>query len=614
MYIKKVIIENYRCFKEKTTIDFNNGLNVLVGENDSGKSAIIDAIKLVLGTTDQNWQRVNNTDYNDENTSLPICISIWFAGLTIDECASFMECLTINDGEYLLIVNYEASYSTTIKPNRTITKLSCGMSKDVAAPAPESKELLRTTYLRPLRDAASQMRSGKNSRLSQIISSIEHLNEGDDYVVGGDISTLSLSGIFDLSNDLLKNNSKIKEINDKVNSIMSSNMLLTGERIQTDISVSNTDSVESKKVYSLLEKLDLTVVSHKGNIGLGTSNLMSMACELLLNKQNDNYSSFMLIEEPEAHIHAQRQLKLIKSIQEICESSDSHNQVIMTTHSPLLASVVLLKNISLIHNKRAFSLAPENTKLNDEDYKYLEKYLDSTKANLFFAKGVLIVEGPAETLLLPTIAKILNRDFTDNGVSIVDVRGTGLSRYAKIFQRNDTATIPVPIACVTDRDIMPDCAPKICIDEHYDVVEHFPEKSKRKWRTVSEIEDIDAYVNSIDSRASGQNVKTFISDHWTLEYDLAMSGLGEDMVEIISKLINKEFEDIINELNNYNTDEEKASFIYSFFRKKLVSKADFAQQFAVYLENKYMQNAQAFINKLPTYIKEAIIYVTTPIG
>lgn len=66
---------------------------------------------------------------------------------------------------------------------------------------------------------------------------------------------------------------------------MTGQMLLSNENIQTDISVSNTDAIENKKINNLLEKLDLTVISNKGNIGLGTSNLMSMACELLLNNK-----------------------------------------------------------------------------------------------------------------------------------------------------------------------------------------------------------------------------------------------------------------------------------------------------------------------------------------
>ena len=78
----------------------------------------------------------------------------------------------------------------------------------------------------------------------------------------------------------------------------------------------------------------------QGRVGLGTSNIMSMACELLLHREAETVkkSSFLLVEEPEAHVHAQRQLKLIQSLENEAESKNQ--QIIMTTHSPLLASVV----------------------------------------------------------------------------------------------------------------------------------------------------------------------------------------------------------------------------------------------------------------------------------
>jgi putative ATP-dependent endonuclease of OLD family len=96
---------------------------------------------------------------------------------------------------------------------------------------------------------------------------------------------------------------------------------------------------------------------------------------------------------------------------------------------------------------------------------------------------VVIVEGDAENILLPTLARLLDRDFTSHGISIVNVGGVGLRRFARIFQRKDSVadgTIPVPVACVTDMDVMPDCAPEIT--ERVKPGEAWPPKSKRRWR------------------------------------------------------------------------------------------------------------------------------------
>lgn len=60
----------------------------------------------------------------------------------------------------------------------------------------------------------------------------------------------------------------------------------------------------------------------------------------------------------------------------------------------------------------------------------------------------------------------MNRNLTDYGISIVDVKSTGLRRYARIFQRKEGDEINIPVSCITDRDVMPECAPAICLDEN----------------------------------------------------------------------------------------------------------------------------------------------------
>ena len=606
MYISSVSIENFRAFKEKTVFHFNPGVTVLIGENDCGKSTVIDAIRYVLGTTDQSWQRVELSDYHQENTDNEIHITITFSNLTVREKAAFLECLTYTKDEEILIINWSAKYMTNVNPHRTFVSVNCGRNADVAAPSAEARELLRVTYLKPLRDAQAQMRSGRGSRLAQILSSIPDLNLGErEYKEGIDITSLSLAGIFDLSNQLLAEHKVIKAVNKGIGDILNTELMLNNDAVKTQITVAGDGNTDEKKIYSLLEKLDLNIqkdsVSNYGNVGLGTSNLMSMACEMLLNQDNNELSTFMLIEEPEAHIHAQRQLKLIQSMQKKGENQ----QVIMTTHSPLLASVVELNNLLLIQNRKAFSMREGETMLDSSDYKFLERYLDATKANLFFAKGVIIVEGPGEALLLPTLAQLLNRNLTDYGISIVDVKSTGL----------------------TDRDVMPECAPAICLDEKYKDKENWPKKN-RKWKVESEIKDKEKYIQEIEKKANGQNVKTFIPEQWTLEYELAANGLGEEMLQTIATMLAEKIQDkekneekkaellekYTKEYNEYKNKEAKASYVYSFFSHKIVSKAEFAQKFSFDLENIFKgKTVEEIVTVLPNYLVKAIEYVTTNI-
>jgi putative ATP-dependent endonuclease of OLD family len=627
MFLSEIRLKNFRCFDENEhSIRFHSGLNVLVGENDSGKSAVVDAIRIVLGTTDQGWYRIDATDFYNEDKSREITIICRFENLSDEECAAFLECLTyekqVDEMKPCLYLYWNCKYLLNFIPARVSVTVSTGLNGDGPSPSAEARELIRVTYLRALRDAYTDMQAGRNSRLSQIVQRVPELSKGEsEYVEGMDLSKLSIVGIADLSNKLLMGHSALNKTNQDITSILHDRMLLHGDELKTQLQVAGADVLESKKLISLLEKLDLAAISNgnqsQGHVGLGTSNILSMACELLLNDINEKSerSTFLLIEEPEAHLHAQRQLRLIQSLQD--EASSGSNQIIITTHSPLLASVVDLNNITIMNKSTPFSLAKEQTLLEDDDYSYLSRYLDATKANLFFARGVLIVEGPAEELLLPTIAKIIKRDFSKYGVSVVNVRGTGLRRFARVFQRkDDTTTIPIPVACVTDRDILPDCAPAICFDPTYTSIEKYPQK--RKWKTESEFtaDEKEAYIKEIREKADGQNVKTFVSEHWTLEYDMFFCGLNNEMlqalveVEYVKENQKKKLIEIQKAIDSFSQAEEKASYFYSFFQSKQVSKAEFAQNLASILLKNYFDKPELLLSQLPTYIRDAIYHVT----
>jgi putative ATP-dependent endonuclease of OLD family len=107
-----------------------------------------------------------------------------------------------------------------------------------------------------------------------------------------------------------------------------------------------------------------------------------------------------LIEELEAHLHPQAQMQVIESLQ-----NQENIQLILTTHSPNLASKVKLENLIICSKSNAFPLGRNYTKLKTTDYPYLERFLDVTKSNLFFSKGVIFVEGISEEIIIPSLTK-----------------------------------------------------------------------------------------------------------------------------------------------------------------------------------------------------------------
>jgi putative ATP-dependent endonuclease of OLD family len=295
--------------------------------------------------------------------------------------------------------------------------------------------------------------------------------------------------------------------------------------------------------------------------------------------------------------------------------------------------MIQLDNLVLVSNRKAFPLCSGRTELDASDYGFLSRFLDVTKANLFFARGLMIVEGDAENILLPTLARILQRDFTGNGVSIVNVGGIGLRRFARIYQRRDPAhdgTIPIPVACVTDMDVMPDCAPEIT--GRIKAGEAWPDKADRRWRAVRDFtpEQLKERRDAIRSKASGQKVETFVSDEWTLEYDLAHAGLAKEVWVAASLAaaddriaagktkrfaVAREALRTFAELLAANPDKAQlASSVYApFLADSRISKATAAQYLACILQARCERgrlDREALRASLPRYIVDAIEYVT----
>lgn len=656
MFIAELRIENFRLFGEGDKglfLKLTPGLTALVGENDSGKTAIIDALRLVLGTRDQEAYRVDDADFHqpsNEARRTEIRISCKFEALTLADTAAFAEYLTYEDRDGkkspVLYVNWKAVANARASAHRRYTLIEVRSGKSADGPQLDQavRLLLCTTYLRPLRDAERAMSAGRGSRLSQILQHTKEAQEGTDFDPNAgppeDLSTLSVLGIGDFANTLLGAHPGLRGARDRLNTDYLSNLAFAGKALEGQISVSGGEGEARRR--QLLEKLELelrdpTSQNLPPNRGLGSNNLLFMACELLLLGSEEDGFPLLIIEEPEAHLHPQRQLRLMQFLQRQVEAERTDGQsiqILLTTHSPNLASAIKLDNIVLMQRGKAFPLSFGRTMLGAGDYAFLERFLDVTKANLFFARGVLIVEGDAENILLPTIARLIGRDLTENGVSIVNVGTVGLRRYARIYQRKDAAadgTIDVPVACIADLDIMPDCAPVIL--GKVAAGQAFPAVNTRRWRAVSDFAGnaLADRREQIRTRAAGQRVETFVSDRWTLEYDLARCGLAKEMWVAAQlaladdKIIRgtktrfgvtrealKSWQDL--EAQNH-TDDELATHVYAPLANEDASKPITAQYLARILEldgkNRQRTIAQ-WRAALPAYVVSAIDHVTVP--
>ena len=234
--------------------------------------------------------------------------------------------------------------------------------------------------------------------------------------------------------------------------------------------------------------------------------------------------------------------------------------------------------------------------------------------------------------MLPTLARLIKMDLSAHGVSIVNVGGVGLRRFARIFQRKDAEVeglVKMPVACITDMDVMPDCAPVIV-----GKTEPFPALKNRRWRMKSDFAsgELDARREAIRAKASGQFVETFVSDDWTLEYDLALHGLAEEMwiagmlarqdekinepdkaesISSVTQAAQEEFKEMKKACGNA---EELASHVYSLFTNSpKASKSIASQYLSEILERKVAggtYDVATLAGLLPPYIVAAVRYAT----
>ena len=381
-------------------------------------------------------------------------------------------------------------YKAWKEKNRVFSELRVGDIVDGVVLDGRARELLKTVYLKPFRDAEREMSSGRNSRISQILMGHPVFSKQDSH---------KLIDILKDANQNIEKYFSEDEGKEVLNTIKSTLDAFNESNNTSDARFETSDY----QLKAILESLSLTVPEI--HPGLGELNLLFMAAELLLLKHDDNGGlKLALIEELEAHLHPQAQLRLISYLQN--EYNESGAQIIVSTHSTILASKINLKNIVLLKNGIGYDLAYGKTGLEKGDYLFLQRFLDTSKANLFFAKGVIMVEGDAENILIPILAEIIGLPLEKHGVSVVNVGSTTFLRHSRILTRADHSSVGIPVAIITDCDVRPEYKE----DGSFDI---------RDNETTTGVAHKEQYY-SIDS------IKGFIAPRWTLEYCLALSCLS----------------------------------------------------------------------------------------
>lgn len=463
MHLSRVIIKNFRsCYD--TSVELRPALTLLVGENNAGKSNIIDALRLT--TAPSSGRRTRYFEPSDRSVGREgegIVISSEYRTLTEIQQAQYITALDLKTKSALYCTKFSVDEEA---PRRSKPTYHAGPAEAIDVEA-SKRDQIRHVYLEPLRNAQRELDSSDGNRLARIVETLFTEDERKQFVAAA--------------------NSKLKQLNDEnvltrtAASVQEQLTKLTDPVRKQHVKVSFTD----QRLSRLARSLRLKMAEHNidpanlAESGLGYANLLYMATVVLeLRNADDAELTLFLVEEPEAHLHPQLQIALLDYLREVAEESgqdDTHGpagriQVVATTHSPNLASSIKVENVVVLRTTDAIVSVPDAIEdefgqvhvvdksvvrqqtvcvpttalgLDNNALRKISQYLDVTKSALLFTRTVVLVEGIAEAVVLPLLARhcVLTGDAEEmkekrrkfHATSILSVDGVDFEPYIQLL-------------------------------------------------------------------------------------------------------------------------------------------------------------------------------------
>lgn len=640
MHISKLRLVNYRNFAN-ATLHFNKGVNTVIGENGSGKTNLFRAIRLLLD--DYLLRAAHKLEESDFHRGLPnwrghwIIISLEFEDIGPDEAiqALFQHGTGVVPAGGVVA---RATYTLIFRPKKEARLLLAEVADGDHAGLEKVRQQISIDDYETLFTGRSDVDFCDPAIYKELVGDFGNCiirDEVDDQRIGArlpvylsvskEVSFTFIQALRDVVSEFHNNRTnpllnllkfksgaippavmapivkKVGELNGAIESLddvqaVRSNIRDTikdaaGETYAPSaLSIRSDLPAEADKLFQSLRlfvgESDESYEGAVHELSLGGANLIFLTLKLLEFKYQQAHKSianFLVIEEPEAHIHTHVQKALFDRI------SYADTQIIYSTHSTHISEVSNIQNVNILGRKGVTCEAYQPaTGLTPAVAGTLQRYLDAVRSNLLFAKSVVLVEGDAEEVLIPTLfKKVFGLSLDELGISLINIRSTGFKNVALLF---DDTRIRKRCSIVTDLDAAFINTTPQAADS--------PEVAKLKRRCLGSQKSGAERKLALDAFVAGN---PWLSVHYanhTFEVDFIAAGNGEVMKKVVKDVY-------VDRLTIATAETELTSGNKSQFgsRALTMAKQEGKGWFAILLAKQITHSTL-----IPDYIRNAILF------